>query len=112
LYSVPIFTAVTIESQTVVALTDHPNIIGMKDSNGNYNTLVDTLRSVPNDFKVLNGAAPAIYGALCVGAAGGTLAAANMLPDVCAAIYNAYVDGNHELARQQQFKLGRLLDKI
>src|SRR5258708_3106785 len=93
LYSVPIFTNVIIEPQTVAALSEHPNIIGIKDSNSNYNSMIDTLRLVPNDFKVLNGAAPAIYGGLCMGAAGATLAAANMLPDICASIYLAFMDG-------------------
>jgi len=112
LYTVPIFTGVTIETRTVVELAAHPNIIGMKDSNSNYNTLVDTLHQVPEDFKVLNGAAPAIYGALCVGAAGATLAAANMLPDVCGAIFRAYMNGDHALARHHQFKVSAIIDKI
>src|SRR5581483_7306936 len=111
LYSVPIFTSVTIETPTIVELAQHPNIIGMKDSTGNYNALVDILRQVPGSFKVLYGAAPAVYGSLCMGAVGGTLAVANMAPDLCSSIYTAYASGNHNAARGFQMKLATLLEK-
>jgi 4-hydroxy-2-oxoglutarate aldolase len=112
LYSVPIFTAVVIEPQTVEVLADHPNIIGMKDSNSNYNSMVSILGRVPSGFTVLNGAAAAVYGGLCVGAAGATLAVANLAPDVSSSIYSAFKDGNHDLARAFQMKLERLADRI
>ena len=34
LYSVPIFTGVTLEAPEVAALSEHPNIVGIKDSSG------------------------------------------------------------------------------
>ena len=112
LYSVPIFTGVTIETPTIVELANHPNIVGMKDSTSNYNALVDIIRQVPSDFKVSCGAAPAIYGALCIGAAGATLAVANMLPDLSSSIYDAFVKGDHASARDLQLKMTGLVEKI
>lgn len=57
LYNIPARTGNTIEPQTARQLAAHPNIIGIKDSAGSYDSLKGFLDAVRNvtDFNVLNG---------------------------------------------------------
>jgi len=41
LYSVPVFTGVALETREVLALAEHPNILGIKDSSGVVQRVVD-----------------------------------------------------------------------
>ena len=57
-YSVPIFTHVTVEAPLVARVAHHKNIIGIKDSSGNVEALAATIAAAPRDFKTLVGSAP------------------------------------------------------
>jgi 4-hydroxy-2-oxoglutarate aldolase len=79
-YNVPKFTHVDMDAQTVARLAEHPNIIGIKDSEGNVAKLADVVRMVRADFQVLAGSAGFFLAALTLGAVGGVLALANVAP--------------------------------
>src|ERR1700739_3222367 len=55
LYSVPIFTGITLESPEVIALASHPNIIGIKDSSGSIQRIGEIVAGAPKQFCVLTG---------------------------------------------------------
>jgi 4-hydroxy-2-oxoglutarate aldolase len=97
-YSVPIFTHVTVESPVVARTSKHPNIIGIKDSSGNVAALAASIAAAPKEFKTFVGSASALYEALEVGATGAILALANAFPDVCADIYESARSGNQSKA--------------
>jgi 4-hydroxy-2-oxoglutarate aldolase len=105
LYSVPPFTNVTLASETIARLSEHENIIGVKDSSGDILNLAETIRLVPEDFVVLTGNGSALYPALCVGARGGILAVGCVAPRLAVAIYDAFESGEQTKARQMQQKL-------
>jgi 4-hydroxy-2-oxoglutarate aldolase len=108
LYSVPQFTNVTLQPETIARLSGHENIIGVKDSSGDILNLAETVRLVPEDFVVLTGNGSALYPALCVGARGAILAVGCIAPRLSVAIYEAYQSGEHEQAREMQQRLTRL----
>ena len=108
LYSVPHLTGVTIAPETIARLSEHENIIGVKDSSGDILALAETVRLVSGDFAVLTGNGSALYPALCVGARGGILAIGCAAPRLAVAIYDAYQAGEHERARTLQQRLTRL----
>ncbi|MFQ5576131.1 MAG: dihydrodipicolinate synthase family protein [Anaerolineae bacterium] len=89
LYAMPAFTGVTIPLQTVTALAQHPNIAGMKDSSGNGQYLSTIIRNTPADFAVFTGNAPTFAQALMSQASGAILAIANLIPEICVALYRA-----------------------
>jgi 4-hydroxy-2-oxoglutarate aldolase len=115
LYSVPAFTGVIIPIEAVSGLSEHENIIGIKDSSGDLAQLGRIIKETPEDFAVLTGSGPVFYPALCLGADGGILAVACPLPERCVAIYEAFRAGDHASARDGQLALlgvSRLLTSI
>lgn len=105
LYSVPIFTGITLETPEIVALAEHPNIIGIKDSSGAIQRTVEVTAQTPGDFQVLTGAAAVLYPALVSGAKGAILALASALPETCVALFELFKSGRHAEARELQQRL-------
>jgi len=60
---------------------------------------------VPPDFPLLVGSAGTIYPAMMVGAAGAIVAVANVVPEVCVALYELVRAGRHDEARTLQRRL-------
>jgi 4-hydroxy-2-oxoglutarate aldolase len=107
LYSVPQFTGIALESPEVVALSEHSNIVGIKDSSGNVQRVGEMIAGVPPAFQVLVGAAATIYPSLAIGARGCILALASALPEKCVALFELVRQGHHEKARELQAVLVR-----
>lgn len=105
IYSVPQFTGLVVEAGLVARLSEHPNIIGIKESSGNVERVTRMVGESRAGFQVLVGSAPTLYPSLAIGAAGAVLAAACALPQLCVAIYEAFQRGNHESARRLQHEL-------
>lgn len=99
LYSVPAYTGVHLNPETVGELARHENILGIKDSSGNLARLVRTLDRVEDDFDVLVGSGGVYAQALDAGAAGGVLAVANVAPRSASGVYERHVVGDREGAR-------------
>jgi 4-hydroxy-2-oxoglutarate aldolase len=102
LYSVPQFTGVALEALEVAALSEHPNIIGIKDSSGSVQRVAEIIAAAPAGFQVLVGSASTMYPSLMIGARGAVLALADALPEKCVALYNFARRGQLEQARELQ----------
>ncbi len=107
-YNMPAATGIDIDAATVIALAEHPNIIGIKDSSGNVAKFADIIRAVRPNFSVIAGSGGYFYPALCIGAQGTVAALANVAPRECVAVYDAFNAGQHAQARAMQFKLVQL----
>jgi 4-hydroxy-2-oxoglutarate aldolase len=105
IYNVPKFTNVNIEPETVIELSEHPNIAGLKDSTENTARISEIVANVPNSFKVIVGTASVLYSGLSAGASGGILALANIIPDECLQIYILHIAGKNKEALELQNKL-------
>jgi len=105
LYNMPANTGVDLSAETVVELSQHPNIVGIKDSSGNVVKLGEIIRAVSPAFNVLAGSASFLYPAIVLGAVGGIMALANIAPEQCYRIYQYTQEGRHEEARQLQLKM-------
>jgi 4-hydroxy-2-oxoglutarate aldolase len=102
LYSVPIFTGVTLEAPEVGALAEHPNIIGIKESSGHVMRVAEIVSACPPDFQVLTGSAGTMLAGLTIGAKGAILALGSALPEMCVALYDLYRSGEIDKARALQ----------
>lgn len=106
LYNVPPFTEVNLEAKTADALSSHENIIGIKDSSGNVEQLSEIINLTNGEnFSVLTGSSIVLYPSLCIGAAGGIMAIACILPERCTDMIRLYKDGNHAEAKALQMRL-------
>ena len=112
LYNFTALTGVDLLPATVAQLAAHPNIAGMKESGGDAARINDLVSGTPERFQVLAGTASTFYSALCVGATGGILALACVLPEACLRVFELFRAGRHAeaLAVQRQIlPLARLL---
>ncbi len=102
LYSVPIFTGVTLEAPEVAVLSEHPNIVGIKESSGHVMRVAEMVAAAPADFQVLTGSAPTLLAGLMVGVKGAILALASALPEKCVELFELVRAGHIEKARGLQ----------
>lgn len=104
LYSIPQFTGVTLETREILALAEHPNIVGIKDSSGDVRRLGEVI-AANSKFQVMTGSAPVVFPALMIGARGAILALAAAIPEACAALYDLYRQKRFDEARDLQAKM-------
>jgi 4-hydroxy-2-oxoglutarate aldolase len=108
LYSMPALTGIRIEPETVARLSEHPNIIGIKDSSPDIDGLKETVRICPASFAVLTGNGTVLRDALDAGACGGILAVGCAAPEICLEVFHAFKTGDNERAVALQARLSPL----
>lgn len=55
LYNVPSRTVTNLAAETVVRLSSHPNIVGIKEASGNFDQISKIIANCPDDFLVWSG---------------------------------------------------------
>ena len=105
LYNFTAVTGVNLPAAAVTTLAAHPNIIGIKESSGDIAQMTDLVAGTPDDFSVLAGSSTTFYSSLCMGAVGGVLALACVLPDACVRLFELTRDGRHAEAAALQHRL-------
>lgn len=101
LYSVPRNTGYALDADLAIELSDHPNIVGMKDSGGDSVRIGRIARESAAGFTVFNGASASIALALAGGAHGAITASTNYLPRTIAALVEAAHENQSEALRLQ-----------
>jgi len=81
LYNVSKFTHVNLAADAIAELSKHPNIVGMKDSNGDVPQLATFIRVADPSFQVMTGTFGAWFPALALGVEGIISAMANCCPN-------------------------------
>lgn len=104
LYNVPGMAGFSLPVNTVQELSAHSNIIGMKETSSDLERHAQYVAVRPS-FAVLSGWAPVAYPAWMIGARGAIIAVANILPDVCATLWDHYQAGRHDEARVLHHRL-------
>lgn len=105
LYNVPKFTGVDLPLESIVALADHPNIVGLKESSANITFLGEILKSMPKGFVLLQGSGAVLFPSLSLGAVGGILALSNMAPRETVEIYRLAQEGQWQKAKEIQMRI-------
>ncbi len=111
-YNVPTFTGVNMAADVVGKLSLHPNIPGVKDSSGNLTQIADLVTGCAPGFSVLVGSAPTLYASLCVGAVGGIVGAACVIPDLMVELYEHAMAGRHAEALALQRRITPLAKSV
>jgi 4-hydroxy-tetrahydrodipicolinate synthase len=112
LYNIPYRASVGLTNDTLLALAEHPNIVGMKDCGADRAQSRELLRARPAGFRVLTGEDAEYFDALDDGADGAILLSAHVETDTFASVFAHMKAGNREAARaawQGVSELTRLL---
>ncbi|MFX0059316.1 MAG: 4-hydroxy-tetrahydrodipicolinate synthase [Candidatus Hodarchaeota archaeon] len=88
LYNIPVCTGIELPWTVVEDLVDIENIVGIKDSSGDYKYFSALLEKVSDKISVMIGWDENVLGALAGGAAGCILGSANVIPKVWLEIYD------------------------
>jgi 4-hydroxy-tetrahydrodipicolinate synthase len=78
-YNIPGRTGIRIEHDTLLRMADVPNIVGVKDSTGDFQAISKLISEAPPDFEVYSGDDWATFGYLCLGAVGVVSVAAHLV---------------------------------
>lgn len=103
LYNIPARTGNALAPATVEKLSGIDNIVGVKDSSGNFDNMLQYIERTRNkDFAVLSGNDSLILWNLLAGGVGGISGCANVFPQNMVAIYEEFVKGNMDEAKKAQ----------
>ena len=107
IYNWPQATGVDISPEAVAMLSEHPNIIAIKESSGSNEKVKQMIRETRAGFQVLTGSAPALAPCLAVGCVGAVLAFANAAPYATISIYEAHRTRESAAALHWQNRIAR-----
>ncbi|HZG85889.1 4-hydroxy-tetrahydrodipicolinate synthase [Paenibacillus sp.] len=102
LYNFPARTGVHLEPRTVAELSSIPNIVGIKDSSGSFDTILQYIHATTPDFAVLSGSDSLLLWTLAAGGKGGVSGSANVVPALMTAIYARWKNGELPAAKEAQ----------
>ena len=112
LYNVTMYTGVNLLPDAVEKLSQHPNIVGLKDSGNDMLQFSDYLCRARPGFTVLAGAAPTLFSAATLGAHGAVLALAGIVPELCVELFELARAGRLAEAQALQRRLMPLARSI
>lgn len=105
LYNIPARTGNALTPTTVRKLAEVDNIVGAKDSSGNFDNLlqyIEKTRGGSKPFAILSGNDSLILWTLLAGGAGGIAGCANVFPHTMVRIYDTFMTGDLAEARRAQ----------
>ena len=105
IYNNPGRTNVNLEAGTVKRLAEIDNVVGIKDSSGDLTLTAQYIMECPSEFAVLAGRDSLILATLLYGGKGAVAATANVAPKIVVGIYESFINGDLDKARELQFKL-------
>lgn len=104
LYNIPARTGNALAPATVAKLAQIDNIVGAKDSSGNFSTILGYIdagnKKSNGKFYTLSGNDQLIIWTLLAGGTGGIAGCSNVYPHTMASIYNLYKEGKIEEAKK------------
>ncbi|MDQ0338793.1 4-hydroxy-tetrahydrodipicolinate synthase [Caldalkalibacillus uzonensis] len=113
IYNIPGRTAVNMEVKTLARLNeDCKNIVGVKESNKDFEHVNRVLLYCGRDFRLFSGIELLCYPMLAIGGSGSVCATANVTPDKVAEMHNAWFEGDVERAQQLHYELMPLNDVL
>ena len=112
LYNIPIFTAVNIESKTIIEMANESVISGWKDSSSDVERFKYICLNTDNSFQKFIGNVNNLHSGLLNGGTGGILAVSNVIPTLCTELYNSNVSGETTESELAQKKINKFAKNI
>jgi 4-hydroxy-tetrahydrodipicolinate synthase len=105
IYNIPGRSGKNIENDTMLRLSEHGNIVGVKEASGDLSQVMDLIMRKPDDFSVLSGDDNLGYPIIALGGHGIISVASNLIPDRMAALVASALAGDMEKARSLHYEL-------
>ena len=105
LYNVPGRTGCSISVANVARLSQHPNIVGIKEASGNMSYAAKVAKYLSDDFAMYSGNDDMIVPLLSIGASGVISVLANIAPKETHQMVFDYLEGRTDDARRAQIEL-------
>ena len=112
MYNVPSRTGLNIDADTTIALSEHPNIIGIKEASSDMAKASKIIAECSDDFLVFSGNDDIIVPMLSIGSSGVISVLSNILPKETHDMCKYYMEGDIEKARLLQLNLSDLISKL
>ena len=112
LYNVPPWVRTYMMVDTIARLAEHEGIIGMKDSDEFVHVASVALATKGTGFRLLCGTELNFVPGMMMGCVGGTLAAANIWPEIMVEAYDVCAASDWERAREMQETLMRFMEPL
>jgi 4-hydroxy-2-oxoglutarate aldolase len=113
IYQVPLrLSTLDLPTGLIAELSQHPNIVGIKDSRGTLDSVAELVQATRDDFHVMVGSGAILFGALGAGAAGGIVAVGLLAPADAAEIAAAHAEGRLQDAGRLQERIAPVHQKI
>jgi 4-hydroxy-2-oxoglutarate aldolase len=105
IYNWPQTTGIDISVEAACLLSEHPNIIAIKESSGNLEKILRLVNETRKGFQVLTGSAPMLAPSLAAGCTGAVLAFSNAAPYACITIWEAFRTREMDAANDWQRRI-------
>ncbi len=112
LYNVPSRTGVNIEPATYKALAKHPNIVAIKEANGNISKIAETAHLIGDELDMYCGNDDQIVPMMSLGAKGVISVLSNVLPKETVAICDKFFNGDIKGSAKLQLDLLPLINAL
>lgn len=112
LYNIPKYMHFRLEGELVARLSEHDNIVGMKDSSGDMAYFPNYVAAQNDGFTVITGNGATLHQALVLGARGGILAVALFAGELAVEVYRLHRDGRIAESSEAQRRLTPLSNEI
>jgi 4-hydroxy-tetrahydrodipicolinate synthase len=105
IYNIPGRTGKNIETDTLLRMAEHKNIVGVKEASGSISQIMDVISQRPEGFTVLSGDDNITFPVIALGGDGVISVASNIAPKQVSEMINDALKGNWGEARRQHYHL-------
>lgn len=112
LYNVPGRTGCNIQPKTLAVLSEHPNIVALKEASGNMAQFMEIMRLVGDKIAVYSGEDALTVPMMSMGGKGAISVLSNVVPAKAVAMTDAALAGNYEEAARLQLEMIPLIDAL
>ncbi len=105
LYNIPGRSVVNIEPETVIRLSEIPNIKAIKEAGGNLDQMTEIIANTPDDFELYSGDDGFTLPVLAIGGAGVVSVASHIIGNEMQQMIQAFLAGDHRKAAKLHQKL-------
>ena len=113
LYNAPQYTRTVLAPETVRALSNHDNVLGIKDSSGDLDYLSSLIRTnPPKGFSILVGSETLLWESRQMGCKGGVCGGANLFPLLYSQFFQTMQGGDPDRITRYQLLIRRIQEEV